>query len=260
MAASGDGNRRGSASRAPHGVRVTSVEELRRAAARATEGASPPRHAPTAAAETVAPQAPDPYGHLADKAAAVPTSTPDAATAVAEPVIPDIRPRPQAELLPPRLFDPRETEDWFQRLPPERQAEVRAHWQWDAERGARYVTARRRGNRRAAVDAGLILAAGWTLASIWSAGSFGAFLVSLVIAFGIGAAVGSFVHWRCAGRFTAAGLGILAYLATAMLCGLAGAAVGSGIGGMMFLLGMWLVANLFAVWGQSREFSGHQDV
>ena len=150
----------------------------------------------------------------------------------------------------PHDRDPREDEDWFQRLPPEMQEQTRRAWR---DRCARQQTRRRWRDPacfRAGWEGGGLLAATIALTSIWSASSLVGWLLTVGFAFAVGVAVGWIVELCGGGRFRASLAGAGGFLAVAAASG----PPAGGLGLVLLFCGLWLAANLFAVWGVRREF------
>jgi len=104
--------------------------------------------------------------------------------------------------------DPRETQEWFQRLPEHAQNEFRDRWIEDGERMDEAIERRNRTHKRYIVEALII----FVLAAMFTPTPLSLFVAALM-----GAGAGAIAARIPAGTFTYAGIGFTGYLLFWML-------------------------------------------
>lgn len=149
-----------------------------------------------------------------------------------------------------QVLDPREREDWFQRLPPEVQARTRAVWQRRRAqvtivRGAAVRDLGRVAREGAVLMVGVTVFADMFLLRAWSA-----LLLIVGVAASIGAITGVSIAIRGGGRFRAAVLGTAGYLVAQVS---ATNPWSEHLQIITFVLGGWIAANVFGIYGLRLE-------
>ena len=141
---------------------------------------------------------------------------------------------------PPREADPRESEEWFLRLPEKKRRDLLAHWEGGAIHDERWRARQRVRLQKTMLESGLLmlvpLAAVNSLSMLPKVAFFG---------FWFGAATGAVMHWREGGRFAGALFGAIGFaLAQSIIV----APMSFGL-----LFGGVLAGKVFAGYGMVRE-------
>lgn len=152
--------------------------------------------------------------------------------------------------------DPREREDWFQRLPPAVQQQTRAVWR---RRQEQITVGRRRGARslaRIARESAVLLVVIAVFASAFQLHSWLHLLAIVAAAAAVGAAVGVAIATRGAGRFQASVAGVAGHLVVQFAA--VGVRLGPDIAGatlslVCLLCGTWVAAHAFGAFGLRLE-------
>lgn len=158
----------------------------------------------------------------------------------------------EPSLVDPVERDARESEEWFLRLPEAVQEQTRRSWLERARSESVDLRVVRANVWRAAWESGLLLALCALFVNIFT-GTLGVFLLLLGVGFVVGAVIGvAAVTLRC-GRFRLCVLGALGFLGVQLV--VAGPRP-EMLDIIVTLFGLYLVANVFGVYGVRREFRG----
>lgn len=155
-------------------------------------------------------------------------------------------PNIETELAP----DPRERQDWFQRLPPEVQASTRAVWQRRRAQMTIVRSAVVRDLGRNAREGALLMVIVTVFADLFTLRAWSALLLIVGVAASTGAIVGVLIASRGGGRFRAAILGTVGYVAAQVS---ATSLWSEHLHMITFFLGGWMAANVFGVYGLRLE-------
>lgn len=149
------------------------------------------------------------------------------------------------------LTDPREGEDWFQRLPAHRQDELRTSWAKEDSRRFEWAVLRTRQCKRSALDGGLVMLLPILVANLFVKGFLGV-VGMLLLGYACGCAIGALVFVGRCGRFLAALLGMLGFLVVQLPQG-----IGHDVLAVIMLMLAWTLATYaYGVFGIMHEIGG----
>jgi hypothetical protein len=152
-----------------------------------------------------------------------------------------------------REYDPREGEDWFQRLPPAVQARVLATWERERLAFADGPRRQRRRMQRCTKESAILLAGLGVGTSIFLISSFTHLLALLISGGLLGAAAGAVIATAHGGRFTAAVIGAAGFATLHLMVN--GFRLDM-LGLVCLFAGAWISALVYGIYGVRLEFRG----